>query len=90
MSASVLSVVYKQLVWLSQTIMSPADGWGEFGDFSGTAPAQPKAEAKVSNGQVCNLDRAPEHLADTWADWSPAGHLPLQLAVSLLPIVLHA
>ena len=56
MSATVLNGVYKQLVWLNQTIMSNADGWGEFGDFSGAAPVQPKAEATVSNGQVCNLD----------------------------------
>ena len=55
-SATVLNGVYKQLVWLNQTIMSNADGWGEFGDFSGAAPVQPKAEATVSNGQVCNLD----------------------------------
>lgn len=28
------------------------DGWGEFGDFSGAAPTQPKAEAKIPNGQA--------------------------------------
>ena len=66
MSATVLSDVYKQLVWLNQTTMPHADGWGEFGDFSGAAPVQPKAEAKVSNGQVCILYITPEPLADTW------------------------